>query len=117
MSDNPPPYAPLPTAPPDEQAPPYYGGTAPSAGKCCGPQPHHGGYHQQGHHTTVIATQPVAARQIVVGLCPACQRGVLEDHYSPLAFLLAICCFPAGLICCLLMRERRCSACGSTFSH
>ncbi|XP_044748299.1 brain protein I3-like [Coccinella septempunctata] len=62
--------------------------------------------------TTVVIPQPEV---IIVGGCPACRIGVLEDNYGLCALCCAIAFFPAGILCCLLMKERRCSHCGAIF--
>ncbi|XP_038066083.1 mediator of RNA polymerase II transcription subunit 12-like [Patiria miniata] len=61
---------------------------------------------------TVKVTQP--QYQPLVSNCPQCHSGVLSQQFSLLGILLAIFCFPCGVIFCLLMRERRCSNCGLT---
>lgn len=43
------------------------------------------------------------------------QVGVMEDDYTCLGLLCAILFFPLGLICCLLLKTRRCSNCGAYF--
>ncbi|KAL3284066.1 hypothetical protein HHI36_018234 [Cryptolaemus montrouzieri] len=62
--------------------------------------------------TTVVMPQPEV---IIIGGCPACRIGVLEDNYGLCALCCAIVFFPAGILCCLLMKERRCSHCGAIF--
>ncbi|XP_076245866.1 membrane protein BRI3 isoform X1 [Calliopsis andreniformis] len=52
---------------------------------------------------------------ILVGGCPACRMGVMEDDYTCLGLLCAILFFPIGIICCLLLKTRRCSNCGVYF--
>ncbi|XP_052772454.1 brain protein I3-like isoform X2 [Mya arenaria] len=71
---------------------------------------------QQGHTaqtTTVIATSPT----IVVGpgRCGACGQGIITESYTILGIVLAVLFFPLGVICCLMMTERRCGACGATY--
>ncbi|KAK2153661.1 hypothetical protein LSH36_290g03016 [Paralvinella palmiformis] len=46
---------------------------------------------------------------------PAGQVGVLEDDFTCLGICCGILFFPLGLICCLLMRQRRCPNCGAIF--
>ncbi|XP_058061731.1 uncharacterized protein LOC131212029 [Anopheles bellator] len=65
-------------------------------------------------------TQPVPVPQItqqiiVVNGCPACRIGMLEDDYSCLGIFCAIFFFPVGILCCLAMRNRRCTNCGAQF--
>jgi len=62
--------------------------------------------------TTIIHTQPSV---VVVGGCPACRVGVLEDDFTCLGVCCAIFFFPLGILCCLAMRQRRCPNCGSVF--
>ncbi|CAH1170094.1 unnamed protein product [Phaedon cochleariae] len=62
--------------------------------------------------TTIIVPEPEV---IIIGACPACRIGVLEDNYTCLGLLLAILFFPAGILCCLLLKDKRCSNCGATF--
>ncbi|KOX73315.1 Brain protein I3 [Melipona quadrifasciata] len=52
---------------------------------------------------------------ILVGGCPACRVGVMEDDFTCLGLLCAILFFPFGIICCLLLKTRRCSNCGAYF--
>jgi hypothetical protein len=52
---------------------------------------------------------------ILVGGCPSCRVGVLEDTFSCLGLLCAILFFPIGILCCLVMREKRCTNCGASF--
>ncbi|KAF3846432.1 hypothetical protein F7725_003510, partial [Dissostichus mawsoni] len=52
---------------------------------------------------------------VVVGGCPACRVGVLEDDFTCLGVLCAIFFFPLGLLFCFALRQRRCPNCGATF--
>lgn len=52
---------------------------------------------------------------VVVGGCPACRVGVLEDDFTCLGILCAIFFFPLGILFCLALRQRRCPNCGATF--
>ncbi|XP_006607389.1 brain protein I3 [Apis laboriosa] len=52
---------------------------------------------------------------IFVGRCPACRVGIMEDDFTCLGLLCAILFFPVGIICCLLLKTRRCSNCGAYF--
>ncbi|KAL8561228.1 hypothetical protein ACOMHN_024484 [Nucella lapillus] len=62
-----------------------------------------------------VTVQPAAQRVVVVGGCPACRVGVLEDDFTCLGVLCAILFFPIGILCCLAMRQRRCAHCGAAF--
>ncbi|XP_022909325.2 membrane protein BRI3 [Onthophagus taurus] len=62
-------------------------------------------------HTTVIVPPEV----IVVGACPACRIGILEDHFTCFGLLCAIFFFPIGILCCLADKTKRCSNCGAHF--
>ncbi|XP_014405809.1 PREDICTED: brain protein I3, partial [Myotis brandtii] len=53
---------------------------------------------------------------VVVGGCPVCRVGVLEDSFTFLGILLAIVFFPFGFICCFALRKRRCPNCGANFT-
>ncbi|KAK3782932.1 hypothetical protein RRG08_016311 [Elysia crispata] len=59
----------------------------------------------------VYPTQSV----VLVGGCPSCRVGVLEDDFTCMGVLCAVLCFPIGILCCLAMRQRRCSNCGAVF--
>lgn len=62
-------------------------------------------------HSTAIIVPEI----ILVGGCPACRVGVMEDDYTCLGLLCAIFFFPLGIICCMLLKTRRCSNCGAYF--
>lgn len=83
------------------------GGYAPAP-----PQPPAGSAPSYQYNVTV---QPTAQRVVVVGGCPACRVGVLEDDFTCLGVLCAILFFPIGILCCLAMRQRRCAHCGAVF--
>merc|ERR1719223_1747414 len=57
----------------------------------------------------------IQTQVILVGGCPACRVGVLEDDYTCCGILCAILFFPLGVLCCLATKQRRCSNCGATF--
>ncbi|ESP03912.1 hypothetical protein LOTGIDRAFT_110248, partial [Lottia gigantea] len=61
-----------------------------------------------------ISAQPQTA-VVMVGGCPACRVGVLEDDFTCLGVFCAIMFFPIGILCCLAMRQRRCVNCGAVF--
>ncbi|XP_069761527.1 membrane protein BRI3 isoform X2 [Narcine bancroftii] len=65
--------------------------------------------------TYTIIQQPTAASVVVVGGCPACRVGVLEDDFTCLGVLCAILFFPIGILFCLALRQRRCPNCGASF--
>lgn len=67
---------------------------------------------QQLYPGTYTIIQPSV---VVVGGCPACRVGVLEDDFTCLGILCAIIFFPLGLIFCFALRQRRCPNCGATF--
>ncbi|XP_002731108.1 membrane protein BRI3-like [Saccoglossus kowalevskii] len=115
-TDKPPAYTAGPNPPPGAYdgyqagAPPTYPGGAPP------------GYHPVQHpptsySQTTVTVQPVpqATRVVVVGGCPACRVGVLEDDFTCLGVCCAIIFFPIGILCCLAMRQRRCPNCGAVF--
>ncbi|MCJ8739266.1 hypothetical protein PDJAM_G00045430 [Pangasius djambal] len=52
---------------------------------------------------------------VVVGGCPACRVGVLEEDFTCLGIMCAIFFFPLGILFCLALRQRRCPNCGATF--
>jgi len=60
-------------------------------------------------------TTVVQQHTVVVGGCPSCRVGVLEDDFTCCGVCCAIMFFPLGLICCLAMKQRRCPNCGATF--
>jgi len=92
-------------------APPTWG--EPQTGFAQPQYPGHGHPHSQ--YGTVIVQQVPATQVILVGGCPACRVGVLEDSFSCVGVLCAILFFPIGVLCCLAMREKRCSNCGACF--
>ncbi|XP_026732814.1 brain protein I3 [Trichoplusia ni] len=61
--------------------------------------------------TSIIIPPPI----IAVGACPACRVGILEDDFTCLGILCAILFFPLGILCCLALKNRRCSNCGALF--
>lgn len=70
-------------------------------------------YSQQPGSTVII--QPDYQQVVYVGGCPACRVGVLEDDFTCLGICCAILFFPIGILCCLAMRQRRCTNCGAVF--
>ncbi|XP_020793146.2 brain protein I3 [Boleophthalmus pectinirostris] len=67
---------------------------------------------QQPYTGTYAIIQPSV---VVVGGCPACRVGVLEDDFTCLGILCAIFFFPLGILFCFALRQRRCPNCGATF--
>ncbi|XP_043945648.1 brain protein I3 [Protopterus annectens] len=65
--------------------------------------------------TYTIIQQPATTSVVVVGGCPACRVGVLEDSFTCLGILCAILFFPIGILFCIALRQRRCPNCGATF--
>jgi len=68
----------------------------------------------------VHQVQPAGSAQVIVvhqtpatGNCPVCRVGNVYESYTCCGICCAIWFFPIGLICCLMMRERRCSHCGA----
>jgi hypothetical protein len=90
--------------PPPGAYPPHGGAYPPQAA-----YPQQQGQQQQ---TIVVTT---AAQPVGTGNCPVCRNGYLTEDFTCCGICLGIFFFPIGLICCLLMRERRCSHCGATF--
>ncbi|KAM9304887.1 membrane protein BRI3 [Gastrophryne carolinensis] len=99
------PGAPMTGAPNVYQPPPYPTGS----GYIAPPQPTY-------PSTYTIIQQPAATTSVVVvGGCPACRVGVLEDSFTCLGIFCAIFLFPIGILFCLALRQRRCPNCGATF--
>nr|XP_033770131.1 brain protein I3 [Geotrypetes seraphini] len=66
--------------------------------------------------TYTIIQQPVTTTSVVVvGGCPACRVGVLEDSFTCLGVCCAILFFPIGLLLCFALKQRQCPNCGATF--
>uniref|UniRef100_A0A0P4WES1 Membrane protein BRI3 n=1 Tax=Scylla olivacea TaxID=85551 RepID=A0A0P4WES1_SCYOL len=127
MTSKPPPYTQMPQPPPQPPLsqspmgpPPPYQQMPPAGFATATAYPATGS-------TTIITTQqptygtvPIVVNRpadvIVVGGCPACRVGVLSEEFT----LAGLCCafwfFPLGILCCLAMRERRCSNCGACFT-
>lgn len=68
----------------------------------------------QGAYGTNVNIQ--TSEIVFVGGCPICRVGVLETEFSCAGVLCAILFFPLGVLCCLAMREKRCSNCGVVIS-
>ncbi|XP_015117386.1 brain protein I3 [Diachasma alloeum] len=107
----------------DDPPPPYSVATAPQANTSWQPPPGYypsSGAPYQGssvpsYGTTTTTTTVIVPEIILVGACPACRVGVLEDDYTCLGIFCAIFFFPLGILCCLLLKNRRCSHCGAYF--
>ncbi|KAL2740773.1 brain protein I3 [Vespula squamosa] len=105
-----------------DKPPPYSSSTAPPESSSWQPPP---GYypstvitsHQENvpSYGAIQSTTILVPEIILVGGCPACRVGVMEDDYTCLGLLCAILFFPIGIICCLLLKTRRCSNCGAYF--
>ncbi|XP_029432842.1 brain protein I3 isoform X1 [Rhinatrema bivittatum] len=67
--------------------------------------------------TYTIIQQPVTTTTsvVVVGGCPACRVGVLEDSFTCLGVCCAIVFFPIGILLCCALKQRLCPNCGATF--
>ncbi|KAI0207133.1 hypothetical protein LSAT2_008219 [Lamellibrachia satsuma] len=94
---------------PPPHAPPQYQGATGERQPILYQQP---SYMQPPPSTVIIQAQPPV---ILVGGCPACRVGVLQDDFTCLGVFCAIFFFPLGILCCLAMRERRCPNCGAVF--
>ncbi|XP_037648339.1 brain protein I3 [Sebastes umbrosus] len=126
LQDRPPAYTTVPGAyeygpqPGQQQPQPGYGAIPPPA-----PPPYQypdGPGYPSAQMNPAIAQQPypgtytiIQPSVVVVGGCPACRVGVLEDDFTCLGILCAIFFFPLGLLFCFALRQRRCPNCGATF--
>ncbi|XP_047993327.1 brain protein I3 [Leguminivora glycinivorella] len=112
VTDQPPPYsAAVPGAPPQPQ---------PAGAPYPPPPPGYTPYGAAPPNTTYLpnygATTVIIPPQIIaVNACPACRVGILEDDFTCLGILCAIFFFPLGILCCLALKNRRCSNCGAIF--
>ncbi|XP_072299516.1 membrane protein BRI3 [Eucyclogobius newberryi] len=121
LQDRPPAYHAVPgvyeCGPPPQQS---YGAIPPTV-----PPPYPFPPEGQGYpvaHTAPVSQQPyggtyaiIQPSVVVVGGCPACRVGVLEDDFTCLGILCAIFFFPLGILFCFALRQRRCPNCGATF--
>ncbi|KAK7168320.1 hypothetical protein R3I94_002393 [Phoxinus phoxinus] len=92
--------------------PPYQGFPAATSGYPAVPGPPAAVGTQPAYTSTYTIVQPSV---VVVGGCPACRVGVLEDDFTCLGIMCAIFFFPLGILFCLALRQRRCPNCGATF--
>ncbi|XP_078042901.1 membrane protein BRI3 [Augochlora pura] len=108
-----------------DEVPPSYQHSPSQDGSCTSAPPPPGYYpsvNRTNNHNFVLSygstqsTAVIVPDIIVVGECPACRVGIMEDDYSCLGLLCAICFFPIGIICCLMLKTRRCSNCGAYFN-
>ncbi|XP_057716755.1 brain protein I3 [Corythoichthys intestinalis] len=127
LQDRPPAYNTVPGAyeyaPPQQQAQqPHSYGAIPAAA----PPPYHYPDSRHAYPTAqmgaAVSHQPYSGTYtviqpsvVVVGGCPACRVGVLEDDFTCLGILCAIFFFPLGILFCFVLRQRRCPNCGATF--
>ncbi|XP_076756856.1 membrane protein BRI3 [Xylocopa sonorina] len=123
-AEKPPPYSAA-TAPRTNsswQPPPGYNATQQGASNSWTPPP--GYYPSTGanynsnyvpSYGSTQATTVIMPEIILVGGCPACRVGIMEDDFTCLGLLCAILFFPLGIICCLLLKTKRCSNCGAYF--
>ncbi|XP_028176888.1 brain protein I3-like [Ostrinia furnacalis] len=118
VTEQPPPYSatvppgpsPQPGVPPGGPYPPPPPGYTPY-GTAPPPPPGPAFVPNYGATSTIIIQPPI----IAVGACPACRVGILEDDFTCLGILCAILFFPLGILCCLALKNRRCSNCGAMF--
>ncbi|XP_011634475.1 brain protein I3 [Pogonomyrmex barbatus] len=102
--------------------PPYSVATAPAVTTLWHSSPEYSNNIDPGYQGNYVpsygstySTAIIVPEIILVGGCPACRVGVMEDDYTCLGLLCAIFFFPIGILCCLLLRTRRCSNCGAYF--
>lgn len=105
--DLPPPYTPQPMYP--QQAPAGYPPFLPPPPKYDATQPINT---QPGTYGATYQF-PVQHEIIIVGGCPICRIGKVEEYYSCLGLFCAVFCFPFGLIPCLLLKDKICTNCGT----
>jgi len=126
---------PTPSAPYPYPSPGGAPGGAPGPGPYPGPPPSYSqsqGYpqQQQQQQQPVFVQQPGSSVHVVhtvqptvvapgyvgpAGNCPNCRAGILVQSYTFCGICLAICFFPLGVLCCLLMTEKKCTNCRATF--
>uniref|UniRef100_A0A672QLI5 Membrane protein BRI3 n=1 Tax=Sinocyclocheilus grahami TaxID=75366 RepID=A0A672QLI5_SINGR len=111
LQDRPPAYNTVPAAC-DYGSIPATGFPAATSGYPAAPAPPAAVASQPAYTSSYTIVQPSV---VVVGGCPACRVGVLEDDFTCLGILCAIFFFPLGILFCLALRQRRCPNCGATF--
>ncbi|KAH3890987.1 hypothetical protein DPMN_015078 [Dreissena polymorpha] len=97
------------------QAPPAYGAYPPYYSQPVYQQPPPG-YNPAAMFTTQQSSQVVVvnndnARHYPVGTCQRC-GGHIGSYFTLMGIIMLIVFFPAGILCCLLMTEKRCDHCG-----
>ncbi|XP_046443658.1 brain protein I3-like isoform X2 [Daphnia pulex] len=60
---------------------------------------------------TVIQVEAQPQQVVIVGGCPKCRVGVLEDKFTLCGWCCCFWLFPLGLICLFSMRQKRCINC------
>lgn len=93
-------YPPLPPPPYDAPSAPPPAGFAPNVQQQAPPP----------QTTNVLIVQQEPKRR--KGYCPACRNARMRSQFTFCGICWAICCFPCGLICCLLMTKKKCPNCG-----
>ncbi|GFO16009.1 Brain protein i3 [Plakobranchus ocellatus] len=78
-------------------------------------QPRYQGSNVTSYQSNIVVSQYPTQSVVLVGGCPSCRVGVLEDDFTCLGVVCAILFFPLGILCCLAMRQRRCAHCGAVF--
>lgn len=63
----------------------------------------------------VPAPQNRSHQVLIVGGCPTCRVGVLDDRATCAGICCCILFFPIGLICLFTMRQKVCINCGAQF--
>ncbi|KAK8400086.1 hypothetical protein O3P69_003052 [Scylla paramamosain] len=75
---------------------------------------------------TIVAAQPTVAAQPVFaaqpqavssGICSACRVGFIRNEFTWCGIFLAIFLFPFGFLCCLMMKEKKCTNCRASFGN
>ncbi|XP_046631992.1 brain protein I3-like [Daphnia pulicaria] len=63
----------------------------------------------------VVPTNQTRHQVLVVGGCPSCRVGVLDERPTCAGICCCILFFPIGLICLFTMRQKVCINCGAQF--